>query len=376
MADLSRPASGGMEGDGAYNRHATVQAAGNTMALLHAREAARRVDIDPGSGPIIIADYGCSQGKNSLAPMRAAIETLRSRVGTDRAFMVCHVDLPVNDFNTLFRTLDSDPDSYTRDAVNVYACGVGRSFFENVLPPGSVHFGWSAYAAQWLSCVPAVPVEHLWFASLNAPARAIYEQQAAQDWERFLALRAQELRPGGRLVIVCPGVESGEAIADHADAVIADMVKEGAISAKERSRMVVACWVRSKHEYLAPFQRDGRFSNLTVEYCESTQQADAAWEQYQQDGHADALAIKHAAFFRATFLPSLAAALARSDDPEARRAFGDRLERGLMQRLLRDPTPTNSRVDTIVMAKLPAAQAQFIQARQGGIASCRQTMRV
>jgi hypothetical protein len=354
MANRSRPGSCGMEGDGAYNRHATVQAAGNTTALLHAREAARRVDIDHRNDPIIIADYGSSQGKNSLAPMRTAIETMRSRVGTDRPIMVCHVDLPVNDFNTMFKTLDLDPDSYTRDAANIYPCGVGRSFYQNVLPPSSVHFGWSAYAVQWLSCVPAVPVDHFWFARLGAPARSIYERQGAQDWESFLALRAQELRPSGRLVVVCPGVGTGQAIADHANAVISDMMKEGSISAKERSRMVVACWLRLEHEYLAPFQRDGRFLNLTVEHCESVPQVDAAWEQYQRDGDAEALASKHAAFFRATFSPSLVAALARSDDAEACRIFADRLDRGLRQRLLREPTPTNPRVDTIVICKTPA----------------------
>jgi hypothetical protein len=355
--DGLRQASGGMESDGAYNRHAAIQAAGNALALLHAREAARRVEIERGKEPIIIADYGSSHGKNSLAPMRTIIETLRSRVGADRPIMVCHIDLPVNDFNALFKTLESDTGSYARDALNVFACGIGRSFFQNVLPPASVHFGWSAYAAQWLSCIPAASVDHHWFACLNAPARAIYEQQAAQDWQSFLALRAKELRPGGRLVVVCPGVGSAQAIADHADAVIAGMVKEGVIGAKERARMVIACWLRLKHEYLAPFQRDGRFSDLTVEDCESTPQADAAWEQYQRDGDAEALATKHAAFFRATFLPTLAAALDRGDDPAVRAAFGDRLERGLRQRLLREPTPTNSRVDTIVIAKLPADAA-------------------
>jgi len=353
MTDMPRAATGGMEGDGAYNRHASVQAAGNTLALLHAREAARRVDINPENEPIIIADYGSSQGKNSLAPMRTAIQTLRSRAGTDRPFMVFHVDLAVNDFNTLFRTLDSDPDSYAHDLANVYACGVGRSFYQNVLPPSSVHLGWSAYAVQWLSCIPAVRGDHLWSASLNGSARSIYEQQGAQDWERFLALRARELRPGGRLVVVCPGAGAGQAIANHADTVIAEMVKEGAISATERARMTLAFWMRSESEYVAPFQRDGRFLDLTVEHCESTPQADAAWEQYQRDGDAEALAIKHAAFFRATFLPTLADTLTRADDPEARRAFGDQLERGLRQRLQREPTSANSRVDTVVIAKLP-----------------------
>ena len=359
MADISQPGSSGMESGGAYNRHAALQAAGNTMAVLHAREAAGRVDIGPGNEPIVIADYGSSQGKNSLAPMRTIIEAMRPRVAADRPFVVYHVDLPVNDFNALFKTLDTDSNSYTRDAADVYACGVGRSFFQSVLPPGSVHFGWSAYAAQWLSCVPAVTVDHLWFARLNGPARTIYEQQAAQDWERFLTLRAKELRPGGRLVVVFPGSGTCEAIGDHADAVIAGMVKEGAISATERSRMVPACWLRQKHDYLAPFARDGRFLNLTVEHCESMPQADAVWEHYERDGNAESLAIKYAAFFRATFLPSLSAALTRADDPEACRSFADRFEGGLRQRLLREPTPTNSRVDTVVIAKLPAGSTHL-----------------
>jgi hypothetical protein len=280
---------------------------------------------------------------------------MRSRVAADRHFLIYHVDLPVNDFNALFKTLDSDSDSYTRDAANVHACGVGRSFFQSVLPPNSVNFGWSAYAAQWLSCVPAVDADHIWFDRLTGSARAIYEQQAAQDWETFLTLRAQELRPGGRLVVVFPGTGSCEAIGDHANAVIGDMVKEGAISAKERSRMLPACWLRLEHDYLAPFARNDGFLDLTVEHCESMPQADAAWDQYQRDGQAEALATKHAAFFRATFLPSFIAALDRADDPQACRSFADRFEAGLRQRLTREPTPTNSRVDTVVIAKQPAS---------------------
>src|SRR5215831_3036258 len=173
MVDASRPGSVGMEGNGAYNRDAKFQADGSKIALLYAQEAAQKVEIDRGVGPIIIADYGSSQGKNSLVPMRIAIQELRARIGSDRPIMVYHVDLPVNDFNTLFRTLDADSSSYTRDAVNVYGCGIGRSFFHTIFPPNYVHIGWSAYAVQWLSCTPVVPVDHCWFARLGATARAL-----------------------------------------------------------------------------------------------------------------------------------------------------------------------------------------------------------
>jgi len=265
MAQESRPGSGGMEGAGAYNRNARFQADGGKIAHLYAQEAAQKIEIDHGHGPIVIADYGSSQGKNSLAPIRIAIDALRARTGSDQPIMVYHVDLPVNDFNTLFRTLDADTNSYMRDAVNVHAYGIGRSFFHNVFPRNYVHLGWSAYAVQWLSCTPAVPVEHFWFMRLGGTARALYEHQAAKDWTNFLSLRANELRAGGRLVIVCPGVGDCLSIADHVDAVIADMVTEGTIDTDERARMVIAGWQRSESEYLAPFQRGVNSRAITAQ---------------------------------------------------------------------------------------------------------------
>src|SRR3546814_6374884 len=65
-----------------------------------------------GDRPLVIVDYGCSQGRNSMAPMRAAIEALRVRTGEGRAVEVVHTDLPSNDFTYLFTTLDDDPGSY------------------------------------------------------------------------------------------------------------------------------------------------------------------------------------------------------------------------------------------------------------------------
>ena len=64
---------GVMEGGGSYNLHAKVPAGGGSLALPYLEKAAQSCALQPGSDPIVIADYGSSQGKNSLAPMRAAI---------------------------------------------------------------------------------------------------------------------------------------------------------------------------------------------------------------------------------------------------------------------------------------------------------------
>lgn len=70
-----------MEGHGAYNRSSRVQAAGLAAAIPLLREAAEVVPLAPAPEPIVIADYGCSEGHNSLIPMREAIAALRQRIG-------------------------------------------------------------------------------------------------------------------------------------------------------------------------------------------------------------------------------------------------------------------------------------------------------
>lgn len=94
---------GVMEGDGAYNKYAQPQAASASLAVPFLESAARKIVAGPTDQPIVIVDYGSSQGKNSLIPMRAAIRTLRSLVGPDRPILVFHVDQPSNDFNSLFQ---------------------------------------------------------------------------------------------------------------------------------------------------------------------------------------------------------------------------------------------------------------------------------
>jgi hypothetical protein len=138
---------------------------------------------------------------------------------------------------------------------------------------------------------------------------------------------------------------------DHANAVLGDMVDEGAILAEERARMALASYPRRQSDLLAPFARDGRFQQLVVEDCQFLVLEDAAWADYEQDGDKDALAAKHSLFFRSVFAPSLASVLRRAGDPEADGAFGDRLEKGLKLRLAKQPAPVRSYVSAIVVAK-------------------------
>lgn len=358
MPDQTLPSQSVMEGKGAYNKYAKLPAGGAALALPYLENAARNIALDSGDQPIVIADYGSSQGKNSLAPMQIAISILRLRIGPNRPIMVFHIDQPSNDFNSLFEVLASDPHRYGQEQPNVFPCAIGRSFYEKVLPPNSVHLAWSSYAAVWLSRIPmAIPGHFISFASTGT-VRAAFERQAAQDWRAFLSLRAIELLPGGRLVTVLPGIADDglfgfESIMSYANAVLAEMEEEGAITADERAKMVLGSHPRKKADLLAPFAQDGQFEGLSFESFDLSALTDVAWTQYERDGDKDALAEKHALFFRSVFMPSLAAALTRvqAGDAEALGAFGDRLERGLKRRLSAQPAAMHSFVQTIVLAK-------------------------
>jgi hypothetical protein len=81
---------------------------------------------------------------------------------------------------------------------------------------------------------------------------------------------------------------------------------------------------------------------------------DAAWVAYERDHDAQALAVKHAMFFRAVFAPTLASYLdaVRAGKPGAHAAFADRLTSGLKRRLAASPAHINSLVQIVVVAKV------------------------
>jgi hypothetical protein len=342
-----------MEGGGSYNLYAKVPAGGGQLALPLLEEAARNVALEAGDSPLVIADYGSSQGKNSLAPMRAALKALRSRVGPKRPIMVVHIDQAANDFNTLFGVLDSDPERYSVDDPNVFPSAIGRSFYETVFPKGHVHLGWSSYAAVWLSRIPMAIPGHFVSLGSTGEVRAAFDRQGDEDWKVFLSLRADELRPGGRLVVVLPGLNDEgragfEPLFARANEVLAEMVSAGSITSRERARMVLGAYPRRRSQLLAPFGRDDQYCGLTVERCELSDLPDAAWADYEGDGKTEVLVKRHVGFFRAIFVPTLATAL---EDPRRSEGFADELEQRLARRLADHPEPHHSFVQTVVLTK-------------------------
>jgi hypothetical protein len=139
---------------------------------------------------------------------------------------------------------------------------------------------------------------------------------------------------------------------NYTNAVLAEMVADGAITADERTWMLLLSYPRRKSELLAPFSQAGRFEGLAVEQFEAYTVPDPDWPQYEHDRDGDKLAAKHAGFYRATFMPSLASALEPSRGAKGRQQFIDRLADGLKRRLAEDPAPLRVVAQVLLMSKL------------------------
>ena len=252
-----------MEGKGAYNRSSSVQAAGSLPAVALLERTAHAVALPPSPEGVIIADYGSSEGRNSLVPMTAAIGVLRKRVGNERAIFVFHADLPGNDFTALFETLANDPDSYLRKDAAVFSAAIGRSYFEQILPASSVTLGWSAWAVQWLSRVPcAIPDQVQVAYSHDATARSAFAQQAAEDWRTFLSMRSRELRPGAGMVVLTMAIDDDgdfgyRQVVDALYGALVDMADRGLIRKEEFRRMAIPAFGRTRAQFTEPFAKPG-----------------------------------------------------------------------------------------------------------------------
>jgi S-adenosylmethionine-dependent carboxyl methyltransferase len=350
-----------MEGKGAYNRSSSVQAVGSLPAVALLERAARTVPLPPFPELVAIADYGSSEGHNSLVPMAAAIRALRERIGKERAIFVFHTDLPGNDFTALFQTLANDPDSYLRNDPAVFAAAIGRSYFEQILPASSVTMGWSAWAVQWLSRVPCPIPDQVQIAySHDSAARSAFAQQAADDWRTFLAMRSGELRPGARLVVLTMAIDdSGDfgyrPIPDAIYETLTDMVGRGLIRKEEFRRMVIPTVGRTRAQFTEPFVKTGRFADLSLENFELFHGEDRIWTQFEASGDAHAFGAQWAAFCRASVFPTLAGSLEEGPSDARSAKFMDQLETGVTARLWAAPVRMSIPLARMTLVKAGAS---------------------
>lgn len=110
---------------------------------------------------ISIADLGCSSGPNTLLVVsdfiKVAEKLCRERNHESPEYNIFLNDLPGNDFNNIFRSLDSFKEKLRGEIETetgpCYISGVPGSFYGRIFPKQSLHLVHSSYSLMWLSKV-------------------------------------------------------------------------------------------------------------------------------------------------------------------------------------------------------------------------------
>jgi gibberellin A4 carboxyl methyltransferase len=149
----------GMVGRGFYNRHSAPQWAAIDYALPWLQDALVSMNLPSAPDTIMLADFGCSEGKNSIAAMQRLLPIL----------------------------------------------------YDRLLPPASTYVATTFNAIGYLSrrpldrlpgfILPNGPSATRNIGTVSKQERAAFAQQAADDVSAFLTARATELVPGGKLLM-------------------------------------------------------------------------------------------------------------------------------------------------------------------------------
>jgi hypothetical protein len=298
------PADAVMKGHGFYNEHSRPQQNADSLGLPFLERAVEELNVPQGAELAAVADFGAAQGRNSLEPMRLAVEKMRRRTTISTPIVVIHTDLPQNDFGSLFALVEDSPESYLRSVENVFALAAGKSFYERIFPDGFLSLGWTAVSVHWLSKVPCNIPDHVYAQRAGQRVRKAYAEQAREDWQHFLGHRARELRPGGELIVVAvttdeTGSTGGESLMDLTNEPLLAMVDAGLIRPEEYRRMNMPAYHRTMEEFTEPLRSGTRTEDLILKEGIRAVFSDQLWPEYEHRGDTNAFAASYTEFMRA-----------------------------------------------------------------------------
>ncbi len=292
--------------------------------------AIRSLGLDKDSRHWSFSDMGCADGGTSLDLWRVVTRHCRQRNQND--IQVVYADQARNDFNALVGILHglTQFKSYLPELPGVHVLQSGSSFYQPILPANSLHLGFSATAMHWLQRTPANLSNHIHMVGAEGPELEAFAQQGRDDWTTILLQRAQELKPGGRLVLVnfCRdengqylGNTGGVNMFDNFNANWQSFVSDGVISDSEYQAMTLPQYYNTVAEFSAPLldsSSDVYKAGLRLESIETAVVACPFAESFKTH--------KDAARFAAAYIPtirswneSVFAGALSSDRPEQQR---------------------------------------------------------
>jgi SAM dependent carboxyl methyltransferase len=325
----------GMVGHGFYDRHSAPQWAATEAVLPWLESAIAAMPLADPPATIGLADFGCSEGGNSIRVMNRLIPLIRAR--TPRPIQTIHSDLPTNDFTALLTHLRADGRSIFGDGVS--SALAGGSMFDQLLPPCSTHVATTFNAIGFLS---RRPVERLpGYILANGPSRErgvgyvdgadrdAFAAQAMADVESFLRARAVEMTPGGQLLIEVFGAgEVGrtcDGIYDVLNDALLEVLAAGRIDRDAYDAYYQPVYLRTLDELIQPVAIPDAplAAAFRLDRAETYEVPVPFVEDFRLGGEVVTYARAYTNFFRAFTEPVLRAAFPDQDrDSFAKDVFG------------------------------------------------------
>ncbi|GMH25179.1 hypothetical protein Nepgr_027022 [Nepenthes gracilis] len=275
----------GGHGETSYARNSSLQKEASDMVKHITMEAIQQLYLSTSPKSLVMADFGCSSGPNTLSTIRdlyQAVDGASRRVNQAAAppeLVVYLNDLPNNDFNSIFSSL---PDFYgelgrhKHNAMPLFVAAFPGSFYSRVFPHNSLHFVYSSYSLHWLSKVPSEickekckPINRgCIYICPKSPPQVIqaYVRQFQEDFPLFLRLRSQELISGGRMVLIFLGREGRDHI-DRGSSFLwellsrsfAILIAQGKVEEEKLDSYDVHFYAPSREEVEDEVRREGSF---------------------------------------------------------------------------------------------------------------------
>lgn len=256
-----------------------------------------------------IADLGCSSGPNTLAFISNAIDTIVrfSQLHQLRLpqFQVFLNDLHQNDFNNLFKLLPTFYEKLQQQQQQIYnitmpiQCYISASpgsFYGRLFPDKSMNFIHSSYSLHRLSQVPDGLGNNNKgdiYISRKTPLKVIeaYSKQYRKDLSTFLSLRAEEIIPGGRMVvlIVCRD-EADHSVKDASFQItmvltsLLDLAAQGLVKVEDIDSFNNPVYLPHEEEVKGVIESEGSFELNNLEVFEVNWVKLKSEDEYEEEG--------------------------------------------------------------------------------------------
>uniref|UniRef100_A0ACD5VCA2 Uncharacterized protein n=1 Tax=Avena sativa TaxID=4498 RepID=A0ACD5VCA2_AVESA len=213
-------------GETRYFKNSTLQrkALLETKPVLEMAVRDIRTDVLQPLPVLTVVDLGCSSGENTLLFVSNVIEAISCHRDKLRGNLVelqfFLSDLPANDFNHVFQSLEKFKESIEINFKEetpppFHIAGMPGSYYTKLFPRQSVHLFHSSFCLHWRSELPddlTIKKEmymnkaNIYIGKTTPPAVAkLYQEHFQKDMLLFLKLRYEELVLGGQMVLTFLG---------------------------------------------------------------------------------------------------------------------------------------------------------------------------